>query len=69
MSSQPQYILPDLLVTWPWKRVFNPMLAEVKDQANSWVESLALFEPSQLKKFEACDFSNLYSLDVVFHEY
>lgn len=57
MSTQPQYILPDLLVTWPWKRVFNPMLVEVKDQANSWVESLDLFEPAQLKKFEACDFS------------
>ena len=57
MSSQSQYILPDLLVTWPWQRVFNYMLAEVKDEANSWVESLALFEPAQMKKFEACDFS------------
>ena len=59
MSSQPQYVLPDLLATWPWKRVFNPMLDEVKDEANSWVESLVLFEPAQLQKFKACDFSNL----------
>ena len=59
MSSQPQYTvtLPDLLVTWPWARVFNPMLSEVRDEANAWVESLALFGPAQLKKFEACDFS------------
>jgi hypothetical protein len=59
VSSQPQYLLPDLLVTWPWGRVFNPMLDEIKDQANSWVESLDLFEPAQLQKFKACDFSNL----------
>jgi hypothetical protein len=45
------------------------MLAEVEDQANSWVESLALFEPAQLKKFEACDFSTKYSLDDIFREY
>ena len=57
MSSQPQYILPDLLATWPWERVFNPMVAEVKDQADSWIESLALFEPAQLQKFKACNFS------------
>ena len=57
MSFQPQYVLPDLLVNWPWKRVFNPMLVEVNVQANSWVESLALFEPDQLQKFKACDFS------------
>ena len=57
MSSQPQYVLPDLLANWPWKRVFNPLLAEVKDQADSWVESLDLFEPAQLQKFKACGFS------------
>jgi len=62
MSSQPQYFLPDLLVTWPWKRVFNPMLDEVRDDANAWVESLALFEPSQMKKFEACNFNHLAAL-------
>ena len=58
MHSQPQYIIPDLLVTWPWKRVYNSMIDEIKDEANAWVTSLALFEPSQLKKFHACDFSN-----------
>ena len=61
MHSQPQYIIPDLLVTWPWKRVYNSMIDEIKDEANAWVTSLALFEPSQLKKFHACDFSNWYS--------
>jgi hypothetical protein len=64
MSSS-QYFIPDLLVTWPWQRVLNPALAEVKDDSNAWVKSLALFEQSQLRKFNACDFS-MYSLDVVF---
>ena len=64
MSCQPQYTLPDLLATWPWKRVFNAMLGEVRDEANAWVESLGLFEPAQLKKFNACDFSKLiFQLD------
>jgi Delta6-protoilludene synthase len=57
MSSKPQYIIPDLLATWPTKRILHPKLAEVKDEANEWVKSLALFEPAQLKKFNACDFS------------
>jgi hypothetical protein len=57
-----QYIIPDLLATWPWKRVFNPMLAEVKDEANAWVTSLALFESAQLQKFNACNFSACHSL-------
>ena len=56
MSSY--FIIPDLLVTWPYKRVLNPKLAEVKDEANVWVESLTLFESAQLQKFNACDFSN-----------
>ena len=55
--SSTQYTIPDLLVTWPWQRVLHPMLAEVKDEANVWVESLDLFEPAQLRKFNACDFS------------
>ena len=56
MSSS-QYYIPDLLVTWPWQRILNPALAEVKDDSNAWVESLALFEQAQLQKFNACDFS------------
>ena len=55
MSSQ--YFIPDLLLTWPWKRLINPALAEVKNESDAWVKSLALFEPSQLRKFNACDFS------------
>ena len=55
MSSQ--YFIPDLLVTFPWQRILNPALAEVKDDSNAWVESLALFEQAQLRKFYACDFS------------
>ena len=67
MSSQePQYIIPDLLATWPWKRVVNPMLDEVKDEANAWVQSMTLFDPAQLQKFYACDFSMRYSLDTKF---
>jgi hypothetical protein len=55
MSSQ--YFIPDLLVTWPWQRILNPALAEVKDDSNAWVKSLSLFEEAQLQKFNACDFS------------
>ena len=52
-----QYYIPDLLVTWPWQRILNPALDEVKDDSNAWVKSLALFEQAQLRKFNACDFS------------
>ena len=55
MSSQ--YSIPDLLVTWPWQRMLNPALAEVKAESNAWVKSLALFGQAQLRKFYACDFS------------
>ena len=55
--SPTQYIIPDLLVTWPWKRVLHPKLAEVKEESDAWVKSLDLFEPAQLQKFNACDFS------------
>ena len=61
MSSQ-LYFIPDLLVTWPWQRILNPALNEVKDDSNAWVKSLALFEQAQLRKFNACDFSTCYSL-------
>ena len=66
MSSQ--YFIPDLLVTFPWQRILNPALAEVKDDSNAWVESLALFEQAQLRKFYACDFSMWYPLDIVSSE-
>ena len=56
MSSQ-LYFIPDLLVTWPWQRILNPALNEVKDDSNAWVKSLGLFEQAQLRKFNACDFS------------
>lgn len=52
-----QYLIPDLLVTWPWKRLINPMLAEVDDEANAWVKSLDLLEPAQLPNFSSCRFS------------
>ena len=51
MSSQ--YVLPDLLVTWPWKRILNPALAEDKGDSG-------LFDQAQLQKFNACDFSTCY---------
>lgn len=52
-----QYFIPDVLVTWPWKRMINPMLAEVNDEANAWVKSLALLEPTQLQQFYSYKFS------------
>lgn len=63
MSSQ--YLIPDLLVTWPWQRILNPALAEVKDDSNAWVKSLALFEQAQLRKFNACDFSTYIHRDLM----
>ena len=64
--SQSQYLISDLLATWPWKRILDPKLAEVKDEANVWVQSMELFEPDQLKKFYACDFSTGYLLSYYF---
>ncbi|KAF8799734.1 terpenoid synthase [Phlegmacium glaucopus] len=57
-----QYIIPDLLVTWPWKRMVNPRLADVKVEASAWVKDLALFDSAQLQKFNACDFNLLGAL-------
>jgi len=57
MSSQ--FIIPDLLVTWPWQKVRNAALNDVQEEANEWVKSFVLFEPAQFEKFKACDFSTL----------
>ena len=57
-----QYFIPDVLVTWPWKRMVNPLLAEVSDEADAWVKSLALLEPTQLQKFYTYKFSTYIHL-------
>jgi hypothetical protein len=57
MSVSSQYIIPDLLATFPWKREVNALLAEINDEANAWVASLALFDPDQLQKFQSWNFS------------
>ena len=70
MSSQ--YTIPDLLVTWPWQRILNPALAEVKDDSNAWVKSHTLFDEAQLQKFNACDFStwhSSFSSSILAHRY
>jgi len=54
-----QYFVPDVLVNWPCKRMVNPLLAEVDDEANAWVKSLALLEPAQLQKFYTYKFNLL----------
>ncbi|KJA16009.1 hypothetical protein HYPSUDRAFT_148365 [Hypholoma sublateritium FD-334 SS-4] len=57
---QSQYIIPDLLSSWPWPRAKNPALdLNLEDEANAWVASLELFEPRQLDKFKACQFNYL----------
>ena len=56
MTTQ-QYFIPDVLAAWPSKRMVNPMLAEVNDEANAWVESLELLEPTQLQQFYTYEFS------------
>ena len=56
--SQSQFTIPDLLASWPWPRAKNPALDQnLEDEANAWVASLELFEPRQLDKFKACQFS------------
>ncbi|KAH9476332.1 Sesquiterpene synthase Agr8 [Psilocybe cubensis] len=57
-----QYFIPDLLATWPWPRSINASLSEVEEEANAWVQSLELFDPSQFKKFKACNFNLLGAL-------
>ena len=52
-----QYFIPDVLVTWPWKRMINPLLAEVNDEADAWVMSMELLKPTQLQKFYTYKFS------------
>lgn len=57
-----QYFLPDVLVNWPWKRMINPLLVEVDDEADAWVKSLALLDPKQLEKFYSYRFSTYIHL-------
>jgi hypothetical protein len=57
-----QYFLPDVLINWPWKRMVNPLLAEVNDEADAWVKSLALLKPTQLQKFYTYKFSTFILL-------
>jgi hypothetical protein len=61
-----QFMIPDLLITWPWPRVMNDMYDEVNEEANDWVKSLELFAPKQYRKFEACNFSKLPALHFFF---
>lgn len=56
------YIIPDLLVSWPWACAKNPDLAAVQSDANAWVESLKLFKPAQLQRFKACEISEFCRL-------
>ncbi|PPQ93592.1 hypothetical protein CVT25_005472 [Psilocybe cyanescens] len=57
-----QYVIPDLLITWPWPRAINSSLTEVDEEANAWVQSLDLFDSAQFKKFKACNFNLLGAL-------
>ena len=59
-----QYFIPNVLVTWPWKRMINPMLAEVSGETDAWLKSLAVLEPAQLQKFYTYKFST-YSIHLV----
>ena len=61
-----QYFIPDLLVTWPQKCLIYIALAQAKDESSARVESLVLFEPSQLRRSNACDFSMWYLLRSLF---
>lgn len=67
-TTQTEYTIPDLLAAWPWAREKNPALdQQALDDANAWVASLDLFEPPQLKKFMACEFSEATSINISFH--
>ncbi|PPQ64039.1 hypothetical protein CVT24_008852 [Panaeolus cyanescens] len=62
MIFSTQHYIPDLLVSWPWKRSCNAHLAEVEGASVKWIESLGLFEPKQLRKFKSCKFDLLGAL-------
>ncbi|PPQ64032.1 hypothetical protein CVT24_008845 [Panaeolus cyanescens] len=62
MLFSTQYTIPDLLSTWPWQRVINADLENVRGDSVKWIESLGLFEPRQLAKFKRCDFDLLGAL-------
>ena len=64
MATTQYFSIPDVLITWPWKRMINPMLAEVNDETDAWLMSLAVLEPAQLQKFYTYKFST-YSIHLV----
>ncbi|KAF9555722.1 terpenoid synthase [Agrocybe pediades] len=61
MSPQ-EYILPDLLREWPWRRRLSPFYAETKQQSSTWVESFKPFSRRGQKAFDACDLNLLANL-------
>ena len=60
MSHNPtRFKLPYTLQSWPWKRLLDLHLQEVKDESAAWLRSFKAFEPRQQRKFDLCDFSKL----------
>ncbi|KAJ3730328.1 terpenoid synthase [Lentinula raphanica] len=63
ISQHPvQFILPNTLHSWPWKRKLNPNYKEVKAESQAWLESFHAFPPKAQNAFNHCDFNLLASL-------
>lgn len=60
LNMSQQYLLPDLLREWPWKRDLSPFYSEAKLQSSTWVESLSPFSRRGQTAFNACDLSMSY---------
>ncbi|KAF8985352.1 isoprenoid synthase domain-containing protein [Cyathus striatus] len=59
---QETFLIPDLLVNWPYKRILSNHCAQAREESDLWVESLGVFDQKGRKDYLACDVSLLATL-------
>ncbi|KAF8987524.1 isoprenoid synthase domain-containing protein [Cyathus striatus] len=53
------FIIPDLLVNWPYQRKLSKHYVEEVEESDRWIESLGIFDEEGRKAYLACDISLL----------
>jgi hypothetical protein len=60
METSPiQYIIPDLLATFPWPRLLSDYYLQVKSDSGAWVDSYPLFNEELLRPLRHNDSGDL----------
>ncbi|KAF8985349.1 hypothetical protein BDQ17DRAFT_1436665 [Cyathus striatus] len=54
--------MPDLLVKWPYMKIFSRHYTQVIEESDRWVESLRLFTDEGMRAYRSCNISLLGAL-------